>query len=311
MLPQPGGSSSEPSGRRGFLFIAAAAALTIAAIVASVALFGRDGTEHSGTGRGSASGSGAGLDVTAAPSEPTAGGTAPESAASGAYGDTNDPPGEAAVPVEPDPSEEDASGPAAQGGDPTAPTLNTGDTPSAGDTDTPGAGDTTSAPASQSAATEPPAVEVVEPPDPDTSEVPGDTSGSEVAHLAFELYDGGTRTLGHYHGRPLVVNFFSATCPPCIVEMPDFQKAYERLGDEVAFLGLSVDPDPDDSLWVIETTGVTYDLGSDTGSDVFRALDGLGMPTSVFISRDGTVIERFSGRLLEADLLARVDRIRA
>ncbi len=152
---------------------------------------------------------------------------------------------------------------------------------------------------------------VVEPSDPGDATAAPDTSGSEVAHLAYELFDGGARTLGHYHGRPLVVNFFSSTCPPCIVEMPDFQRVFERLGDEVAFLGLSVDPDPDDSLWVIERTGVTYDLGSDARSDVFRALDGLAMPTSVFISRDGIIVERFSGRLLEPDLLTLIEAARA
>lgn len=156
-----------------------------------------------------------------------------------------------------------------------------------------------------------PESEGVEPPDPADDVSAPDTSGSEVAHLTYELFGGGAQTLGRYHGRPLVVNFFSSTCPPCIVEMPDFQRVYERLGNEVAFLGLSVDPDPDDSQWVIEQTAVTYDLGSDADSDVFRALDGLAMPTSVFISRDGSVSERFSGRLTESDLLARIDKIRA
>ena len=81
-----------------------------------------------------------------------------------------------------------------------------------------------------------------EPPDLGSAAPTPDTSGSEVAHLAYKLFGGGTETLGRYHGRPLVVNFFSSSCPPCIVEMPDFQQVYERLGDEVAFLGLSVDP---------------------------------------------------------------------
>lgn len=131
----------------------------------------------------------------------------------------------------------------------------------------------------------------------------------DVSLLAYELFDGGARNLGHYLGTPLVVNFFASWCPPCITEMPDFQTVYEELADRVAFLGLSIDNDPDDALELIAATGVSYDIGWDTGAAVFEELGGLAMPTTVFISASGSVAEVHAGMLDRASLIELIESI--
>ena len=54
----------------------------------------------------------------------------------------------------------------------------------------------------------------------------------------FTVYDlnGNPVKLSDYRGKPVVLNFWSSRCGPCQMEMPDFQEAYEDLGEEIHFL---------------------------------------------------------------------------
>ena len=135
-------------------------------------------------------------------------------------------------------------------------------------------------------------------------------AGADVTGLAYELFEGGTRTLGHYRGRPLVVNFFAAWCPPCVAEMPEFQAVFEQLGGEVAFLGLSQDRTAEEALGLVARTGVGYDIGWDPDLEAFSEVGGMAMPTTAFINAEGELAEVYSGVLNEQALLERIDRIR-
>lgn len=134
--------------------------------------------------------------------------------------------------------------------------------------------------------------------------------GQDVTSLAYELFEGGTRTLGHYRGRPLVVNFFAAWCPPCVAEMPEFQSVFEELGGEVAFLGLSQDRAADEALDLVARTGVTYDIGWDPYLEVFSEIGGMAMPTTAFVTAAGELVGIFSGALDEEALHQRIGEIR-
>ncbi len=134
-------------------------------------------------------------------------------------------------------------------------------------------------------------------------------AGSDVTGLAYELFEGGTRTLGHYRGQPLVVNFFAAWCPPCVAEMPEFQAVFEELGGEVAFLGLSQDGTAEEALDLVARTGVTYDIGWDPYLEVFFEMGGMAMPTTAFVTAAGELVEIFSGALDEQALHQRIDEI--
>ncbi len=136
-------------------------------------------------------------------------------------------------------------------------------------------------------------------------------AGRDITGLAYELFEGGTRTLGHYRGRPLVVNFFAAWCPPCVAEMPEFQAVYEELGGEVAFLGLSQDRAAEEALDLVARTGVSYDIGWDPDLETFSEVGGMAMPTTAFVTAEGKLAEVYSGVLNEQALLDRIDQIRS
>ena len=129
------------------------------------------------------------------------------------------------------------------------------------------------------------------------------SDGTDLSLLTFDLFEGGTGTVADYEGTPLVVNFFASWCPPCVREMPEFQDVFERLEGRVAFLGLSQDQSPQDALNLVETTGVTYDVGWDLDLEVYGATGSIAMPTTAFVSASGQLMDTFAGAL-DTDSLA-------
>lgn len=111
-----------------------------------------------------------------------------------------------------------------------------------------------------------------------------------------------------FQGTPTVVNFWATWCPFCVDEMPDFERAHQALGDAVTFVGVDrEDPREEQALALARETGVTYLLVADDDGSFFRAAQGRGMPTTLFVDADGVVQHRFSGPLTEEQLLGLVD----
>jgi len=134
--------------------------------------------------------------------------------------------------------------------------------------------------------------------------------GAAGGIMAVELegFDGQRLTLERYRGRPLVVNFFASWCGPCAREMPDFARVHRDLGDEVTFLGVNLQDNPQAALALVERSGVAYDLGRDQGA-LFAAVGGVAMPTTAFITAEGEVVDVHGGELSGRELEAAVRRL--
>ncbi len=130
-----------------------------------------------------------------------------------------------------------------------------------------------------------------------------DALSGEIADLTFVTTDGETSTLADFRGEPLVVNFFASWCAPCRAELPEFEEVHKaNLDAGVRFVGIS--HDIDEATWrtFVSETEITFETVYQPQEDIWRALDGKGMPTTVFLSEDGTVMETWGG-ILSAELL--------
>ena len=65
-----------------------------------------------------------------------------------------------------------------------------------------------------------------------------DSDANPAADFELTLYAnaehqaGDTITLSQFEGQPVVLNFWFPSCPPCVAEMPDFEKAYQKHKDD-------------------------------------------------------------------------------
>ena len=144
---------------------------------------------------------------------------------------------------------------------------------------------------------------------PAVEDIQSDAAVDSEVDLEYATFDGGIDNFTSYAGTPLVINFFARTCPACVSEMPEFEEVSNTLGDAVNFVGISTDPRREDAEVLLEETGVTYDIGWDPAGELFAEFGGFAMPTTVFVSSDGTVAEVWSGVLTAADLTAKIQEL--
>jgi thiol-disulfide isomerase/thioredoxin len=76
-------------------------------------------------------------------------------------------------------------------------------------------------------------------------------------------------------GKPVVLNMWAGLCPPCRLEMPDFQEVHNEFGDSMVLLGLDVGPftslgTREDAEALVEELGVTYPIGTTDHAGVVR-----------------------------------------
>jgi thiol-disulfide isomerase/thioredoxin len=128
----------------------------------------------------------------------------------------------------------------------------------------------------------------------------------QAPDIAFTRFDGSTAKLTDFRGQKLVVNFFASTCIPCKKEMPALQRVHERLGDDVTFVGIAVQDDPEAAQDLVEATGVSYDLGQDPRGELFKGFGGAYLPVTAFVAEDGTVMDLHLGQLTEAEITQKI-----
>lgn len=106
-------------------------------------------------------------------------------------------------------------------------------------------------------------------------------------------------------GKYLVINFWATWCPPCLKEIPDFVKFYEKNKDKVLILGL--DYEQAGKAAIIEFTDtfmVNYPiiLFDDKNYAQFKKFDEiLGMPTTYIYGPNGNLVDYQMG---EMDMMA-------
>lgn len=105
-------------------------------------------------------------------------------------------------------------------------------------------------------------------------------------------------------GKPVVLNFWAAQCPPCRVEMPWFEEAYRRHRDEVLLVGVDIGPfiglgSNEQGRALLDELGVTYPAGAAVDDRPVRQYRVIGMPTTVFFDADGNQVGSHSGLLVQ------------
>jgi thiol-disulfide isomerase/thioredoxin len=87
-----------------------------------------------------------------------------------------------------------------------------------------------------------------------------------------------------------MINFWATWCGPCRQEMPlleQIQAKYEPLG--FTLLGVNVEPDSAGAVKWLEKVPVSFPILFDTANAVAERFGVEGMPSSVFVDREGRV----------------------
>ena len=112
---------------------------------------------------------------------------------------------------------------------------------------------------------------------------------------------GETLRLSDLKGKPVVLNFWFPSCPPCVAEMPEFERVFQHhKASGVEFVGVQlvgIDTAQDGQDFVNEV-GVSYALGPDE-DDIITKYKVNGFPMTVFIDKEQNIVRRWQGVLNE------------
>ncbi len=122
-------------------------------------------------------------------------------------------------------------------------------------------------------------------------------SPRDVAPLVFEDGDGVQHALSEFRGRFVLLNVWATWCPPCVYEMPSFEKLQQRFDPSVLFvLPLSEDYEPEKAEAFYRSHRLSHlPLASDSTGRALSVFSLKGLPTTLLIDPQGREVARLHG----------------
>lgn len=135
-------------------------------------------------------------------------------------------------------------------------------------------------------------------------------AGGEPPPFTLADTTGGVQSLSDYEGRPIVINFWGSFCEPCVKEMPEFERQFEKWKDRgLAILAINLSEDTLTVNNFVNRFDLSYPILRDVDRKIERQYGLRQYPTTFFVKPDGTIMEVVVGGMLESDINARVERL--
>ena len=146
---------------------------------------------------------------------------------------------------------------------------------------------------------------------PDASGIAQGGSGEPA--LDFVTSDGSSALLlglddrairiADFAGRPLWIVFWATWCIPCQEEAAHIEAAYRaHAPDSLAVLAIDVQEPTTAVRDYVEAHGLSYAIGIDPTAAVMALYGARGLPSHVFVDREGVIRDRYAGQLTAATM---------
>lgn len=136
--------------------------------------------------------------------------------------------------------------------------------------------------------------------------------------------DGKTVKLSDFKGEKVYINMWASWCGPCMREIPELEKTYQKLKNnkDIVFLSMTSPNDsefknqsPQDKgkdviLNKAKELGVTYPVLFDVNDRFIINYAIRSFPTHIFINSDGTIGNRIAGGVTEELLTKEIEKLK-
>ncbi|SOC43013.1 TlpA disulfide reductase family protein [Ureibacillus acetophenoni] len=140
-----------------------------------------------------------------------------------------------------------------------------------------------------------------------STEITGYDNDSQKVELApeFTLSDlnGKAVNLSDFKGKIVILNFWTTWCPPCIEEMPEMQRFYEKNKDhriEIVAVNLTNFDNGQQAIEsFVQDYGLTFPVLLDKDGVLRSMYEILTIPTSFILDTEGGVFQKIVGPMNE------------
>ncbi len=127
--------------------------------------------------------------------------------------------------------------------------------------------------------------------------------GNPAPDFALPSLDGKTVRLSDLRGQVVLINFWATWCPPCRMEMPAIQDAYEANHQKgFTVLAVSVAEPASSVRSFVQEFGLTFTPLLDSKGEVSSRYQAMGLPTSIFVDREGIIRAIHVGAMTPAQI---------
>jgi thiol-disulfide isomerase/thioredoxin len=137
---------------------------------------------------------------------------------------------------------------------------------------------------------------------------PAAADGTEPVDLwsqRFPRPEGGELVMADLRGRPLLINFWATWCPPCIKELPEFDRFARSHQRQLRVVGLAIDKlAPVQEFLKKQPLSFDVGLAGFAGTELARSLGNTAgaLPFTVLLDAKGNAVQRKLGPTEHAEL---------
>ena len=130
----------------------------------------------------------------------------------------------------------------------------------------------------------------------DNEEVPviGEKEGNYAPKLKLSTNKGYSFDLSDFKGKVVFVNFWATWCNPCVQEMPDLQKLYDKYKEKAEFILISSEHKNVIDTFIKEKN-YTFPIGYDTDYENSKNYNTYAIPYTFIIDKEGKIFKSFLG----------------
>ena len=129
--------------------------------------------------------------------------------------------------------------------------------------------------------------------------------------ITGQTFEHGDFNLNDHIGKPVLINFWFPSCPPCRAEIPDLQTVYENYIHKVVFIGvqqLGMDSAANGQAF-LRGLGITYPNMPDVESQIQTDYEIYSFPSTIFLNKNHKIVRTWTGIIREQQLAEQLDEL--
>lgn len=135
---------------------------------------------------------------------------------------------------------------------------------------------------------------------------PSPREGFPAPDFTLPTLEGDEVTLSALRGKVIVINLWTAWCPPCREEMPAIEQVYQQYRDQglaVLSVNSTFQDDERAATAFVRELGLTFPILLDRDGAVSRRYQLQALPTTFFVDRRGVIRDVVLGGPMEPALI--------